>query len=159
MRSNPTAAMVIPMISGKLRTYAELIKLPTFDDRFEYLQLGGKVGFHTFGYDRYLNQDFYQKSDEWKAVRNFVIARDLGCDLAMPDRPLEKYINVHHMNPLAVEDFLEHSDFLLNPDFLICTSDRTHKGIHYGTLDSVMRDPIERSPYDTCPWRKPEQGD
>lgn len=142
------------MISGKRRTYSELIQFPTFAERFEYLKLSGKIGSKTFGYDRFLNQDFYHKSLEWKQIRNYIIARDLGCDLAIEGRPLDRYITIHHMNPLGVEDFVDHTDFLLNPEYLICTSDWTHRAIHYGSIDSTIKDLVEREPNDTCPWKK-----
>ena len=142
-------------MATKVRTYHELIQLPTFEERFEYLRLSGKVGFDTFGFDRYLNQDFY-KSTEWKNVRRIVIVRDQGRDLAIEGRELEYGLQIHHMNPIGPEDILEHSDFLLNPDYLICASDKTHKAIHYGNADSIIRDPVERRPGDTCPWRSAE---
>lgn len=135
-----------------IKTYSELISIPTFEERFQYLKLNGKVGESTFGFDRYLNQTFY-KSDEWKRVRNEVIVRDMGCDLAIEDREIFGLILVHHMNPIVVEDIMHGTDFLLNPEFLICTSKNTHNAIHYGD-ESLLMDsvPIERRPGDTCPW-------
>ena len=135
-----------------IRTYSELIQIPTFEERYEYLRLGGKVGEDTFGFDRYLNQIFYT-SPEWKAMRNRIITRDNGCDLAMSDREIRGKIIVHHMNPIAVEDILDRSDYLLNPEYLICTMKITHDAIHYGDSELLYKDPITRSKNDTCPWR------
>jgi len=136
-----------------IKTYSELIKLPTFEERYEYLKIGGKVGEETFGFDRYLNQNFY-KSKEWISVRNKVIARDNGCDLATPGREIrESTILVHHMNPITKEDILNRSDLLLNPEYLICTVKNTHDAIHYGSDEILYKDPIVRSKNDTCPWK------
>lgn len=137
---------------SKIRTYREMIQLKTFEERFEYLKLSGQVGSDTFGSDRYLNQDFY-RSAEWKRARQQVIARDLGRDLAIPGRELNSDLQIHHMNPIAPEDILEHSEFLLDPEYLVCVSSATHKAIHYGSMESVIRDPVERRPGDTCPWK------
>lgn len=139
-----------------IRTYSELIMLPTFKERYEYLKLGDRVGEETFGFDRYLNQNFY-KSREWKNVRNFIITRDCGCDLAMLDREIPKGLKIfiHHMNPIGRSDILHGSDYLMNPDFLITTTKRTHDAIHYGDESLLYEDsPIERLPNDTCPWKK-----
>lgn len=135
-----------------IRTYSELITLPTFKERYEYLKLGGKVGEDTFGFDRYLNQIFY-KSKEWLSVRDKVIIRDLGCDLAISDREIYGRILVHHMNPLCVSDILDRTEFLLNPEYLICTSKNTHDAIHYGDGSMLTTEFIERTANDTCPWR------
>lgn len=136
-----------------IRTYSELIQLPTFEERFEYLKLGGKVGEETFGFDRYLNQVFYG-SKEYKSVRNYVIIRDGGCDLAIPDREIiSDKIIIHHMNPITVEDILNRSDFLLNPEYLICTILNTHNAIHYGSKELLQKDPVVRFKNDMCPWR------
>lgn len=129
-----------------------MIQIPTFEERYEYLRLGGKVGEDTFGFDRYLNQIFY-KSKEWQAMRNYIITRDNGCDLAMPDREIEGKIMVHHMNPIEIYDILDRSDYLLNPEYLICTLKNTHDAIHYGDSELLYKDPIVRSKFDTCPWR------
>lgn len=142
--------MVIPMI---IRTYSELILLPTFEERFEYLRLDGKVGESTFGFDRYLNQLFY-KSDEWRAIRDLVIVRDNGCDLGMPDREIRSRILIHHMNPITKDDILRRSDFLLNTEYLITTVKNTHDAIHYSDDSLLIKNPVERRKYDTCPWRK-----
>lgn len=135
-----------------IRTYSELIKLPTFEERYAYLRLGGRVGETTFGFDRYLNQMFY-KSDEWLAIRDKVIVRDNGCDLGIEGREIENSILIHHMNPISKKDILERSDFLLNPEYLICTIKNTHDAIHYGDENLLIKDPIERRKNDTCPWR------
>lgn len=135
-----------------IRTYSELITLPTFEERYEYLRLGGIVGEETFGFDRYLNQSFY-KSKEWLAIRDKVIIRDNGCDLAMEDREIHGRILIHHMNPITKEDILNRSEFLLDPEYLICTIKNTHDAIHYGDRSLLITAPIERSKNDTCPWR------
>ena len=135
-----------------IRTYSELIKIPTFKDRFEYLRLDGKVGEETFGFDRYLNQIFY-KSQEWKAARDFVIIRDQGCDLAMEGHEIFGRILVHHMNPIRIEDIVNRSKYLLDPEYLICTIKNTHDAIHYGDGSLLITRPIERTKNDTCPWR------
>lgn len=135
-----------------IRTYSELIKIPTFKERFEYLRLDGKVGEETFGFDRYLNQVFY-KSPEWKAARDFVILRDQGCDLAMEGHEIFGRILVHHMNPIRIEDIVNRSKYLLDPEYLICTIKNTHDAIHYGDGSLLITGPIERTKNDTCPWR------
>ena len=135
-----------------IRTYSELIKLPTFEERYEYLKLDGKVGEETFGFDRYINQEFY-RSNEWLKVRDFVIVRDGGCDLAIEDREIFGKILVHHMNPITIDDILNRSEFLLDPEYLICTIKNTHDAIHYGDSSLLITAPIERRKNDTCPWR------
>lgn len=135
-----------------IRTYSELITLPTFKERYEYLRIGGKVGEETFGFDRYLNQIFY-KSKEWLDIRDEVIIRDNGCDLGIEGREIHNKILIHHMNPITVKDILERSDFLLNPEYLISTIKNTHDAIHYGDSSLLIKDPIERRKNDTCPWR------
>lgn len=138
-----------------IKTYSELIKLPTFIERYHYLRIGGTVGADTFGFDRYLNQIFY-KSDEWLSIRNYVIVRDSGCDLGMLDREIRRptRILVHHMNPISKDDILRRSDFLLNPEYLICTIKTTHDAIHYGDESLLALDPIVRTRNDTCPWKR-----
>ena len=136
-----------------IRTYSELILLPTFEERFEYLKLDGFVGQETFGFDRYLNQIFY-RSPEWKRLRNEIIIRDDACDLAMEDREIFGRIFIHHMNPITKDDVLSRSDILLNPEYLICVSKLTHDAIHYGDKDLLSMDPVVRRPNDTCPWKK-----
>lgn len=140
------------MIQRTIRTYTELMQLKTFEERYEYLKIGGKVGEETFGFDRYLNQVFYT-SDEWRSIRNDVIIRDNGCDLGMPDREIKGSIIIHHMNPISKEDILNRSEFLLDPEYLICTFKLTHDAIHYGSSDLLPKGPIERTKNDTCPWR------
>ena len=140
------------MMTTTIRTYSELIKLPTFDERFDYLSLEGVVGDRTFGGRRYLNQILY-KMDEWKAVRNIVIIRDNGCDLGLEDYDIMKTIVVHHMNPITIEDILNHNPDVFDPEFLISTGVMTHKALHYSNKDLIMQAPVERSKNDTCPWR------
>lgn len=135
-----------------IRTYSELITLPTFEERYRYLRLGGKIGVETFGFDRWLNQMFY-KDPEWLASRDETILRDNGCDLAMPDREIQGRILVHHMNPITREDILKRTKFLLDPEYLICTIKSTHDAIHYGDESKLALNPIERTKNDTCPWR------
>lgn len=144
--------MVKPM-SMKIRTYSELITIPTFEERFEYLRLDGRVGEETFGFDRYLNQVFY-KSKEWLRIRDHIITRDNGCDLGMEGHEIYGKVLVHHMNPISKEDILRRSDWLLNPEYLISTIKNTHDAIHYGDSSLLITAPIERRPNDTCPWRR-----
>ena len=136
-----------------IKTYSELIELPTFKERYRYLRLNGRVGKDTFGFDRYLNQNFY-KSKEWKRVRDQVIVRDNGCDLGMEDRPIAGKILIHHMNPITDKDILNLTDILLNPEYLICVSHITHNAIHYGDENLLITEPIVRTKYDTCPWKR-----
>lgn len=150
-RCSVIVVMVNPMTS--IKTYSELITLPTFEERYEYLRLGGKIGVETFGFDRYLNQMFYQSS-EWDDVRNEVIIRDCGCDLAVLDREISGRILVHHINPITIEDIIHRSKFLFDPEYLISTSRNTHNAIHYGDSSLLIKDPIERTLNDTCPWKK-----
>ena len=140
------------MTTTNIRTYSELIQLPTFEERFDYLRLDGVVGKDTFGFDRYLNQQFY-RSSEWKRIRNQVIVRDNGCDLGINEYEIHGRILIHHMNPISIEDLQYMSDLLMNPEYLICVSHRTHNAIHYGDESLIVTAPIERSQNDTCPWR------
>lgn len=137
-----------------IRTYSELIQFPTFEERFQYLRLNGRVAEETFGYDRWLNQVFY-RTNEWRSVRRRVIARDVGCDLACVDREIcGEPIIIHHMNPISLDDIVDRTEYLLNPEYLITTVDSTHKAIHYGDESLLMRsNPTQRLPNDTCPWR------
>ena len=137
----------------KIRTYSELIMLPTFKERYEYLKLGGKVGEETFGFDRYLNQKFY-KSKEWRDIRDYVILRDNACDLGIEDREIHSRIIIHHMNPITKYDIVNQTEFLTNPDYMICTLKRTHDAIHYGDDSILFSDIITRTKNDTCPWRR-----
>lgn len=136
-----------------IKTYSELITIPTFEGRYNYLRLGGQVGEETFGFDRWLNQRFY-KDPEWLAARDYVIVRDNGCDLAIPDREIRTRILVHHMNPITKDDILRRSKFLLDPEYLICTIKNTHDAIHYGDESLLITAPVERSRNDTCPWKR-----
>lgn len=135
-----------------MKTYSDLILLPTFKERFEYLKLSGSVGKDTFGFDRYLNQQFYRTS-EWKKVRDAVIIRDNGCDLGVEGYEIHDRIIIHHMNPITANDIIKHSDWILDPNQLICTSFRTHNAIHYGDISLIDKQPTIRKPNDTCPWR------
>lgn len=138
---------------SNIRCYSELIELPTFEERFEYLRLNGRVGEETFGYDRYLNQMLYHDRD-WRAIRDKVIIRDNGCDLGIPGREIYTRVIIHHMNPISKGDILSRSKFLLDPEYLISTFKATHDAIHYGDGSKLYHDPIERKPNDTCPWRR-----
>ena len=135
-----------------IRTYSELITIPTFEERFEYLQLKGSVGKDTFGYDRYLNQVLY-RSPEWKSLRNQIIIRDGGCDLACDGYDIYGKVLIHHLNPITVEDVLARSRKVFDPDNLVCVSHSTHNAIHYGDVDLLVTGPIIRTKNDTCPWR------
>ena len=136
-----------------IRTYSELITLPTFEERYRYLRLDGRVGQETFGFDRWLNQKFY-KDPEWLRVRDFVIIRDNGCDLGIEGREIHSRILIHHMNPITTEDIVKRSKYLLDPEYLICTVKRTHDAIHYGDESLLILNPIERTKNDTCPWKR-----
>ena len=137
----------------KIRTYSELITIPTFEERFNYLKLDGKVGETTFGFDRYLNQRFYQ-SDEWKRLRNSIIIRDNAYDMGLDDYNIVGKIYIHHMNPIIPKDIIDQTEFLLNPEYLISVSHGTHNAIHYGTDKLLYKIPKERTKNDTCPWRR-----
>lgn len=136
-----------------IKTYSELVRLLTFEERFEYLKLKGSVGKDTFGHDRYLNQVFYT-SQEWRRLRDEIIIRDNGCDLGIEGREIGGKVYIHHLNPLGTNDILTHSEYLVNPEYLICASFETHNAIHYGDINLLPRDPIERKRNDTCPWRR-----
>lgn len=135
----------------KVRTYSELVKFETFVERFRYLSLGGGVADPTFGYDRWVNQQFYA-SREWKLVRRDVIARDLGCDLGVEGYEIHDRIIVHHMNPIVLEDFSEGNLSIMDPEFLITTTHDTHNAIHYGDEKQLPRPLVERRPGDTKLW-------
>ena len=134
------------------KSYSELITLPTFEERFNYLKIDGSVGKSTFGSKRYLNQVLY-KTPEWASVRNKVILRDNACDLGIEDREVVGTVLVHHINPLTIDDILNRDPKVFDPNNLICVSHITHEAIHYGSTDLLMKKPIERSKNDTCPWR------
>lgn len=133
-------------------SYQELILLPTFMERYNYLKLSGSVGEDKFGYDRYLNQSFYA-SKEWRNFRNHIIVRDMGNDMALEGYAILGKVIIHHLNPLEVDDFLEHSNSLLDPNNVVCVSYDTHQAIHYGSEEKLPHGLIIRTPNDTCPWR------
>lgn len=136
------------------RTYSELCKFQTYKERFEYLQLAdGRVGEDTFGFDRYLNQQFY-RSREWKRLRDELIIRDNGCDLGVEGCNIYGRVIIHHMNPITRDDILNQTDYLMNPEYLICTTHNTHNAIHYGDESLLILDPIVRTKNDTCPWKQ-----
>lgn len=135
-----------------MKTYSQMITLPTFNERFRYLKLDGKVGADTFGLDRYLNQVLY-RSAEWRRIRDEVIVRDNGCDLGIPELPIYGKVIIHHMNPLTVEDILEDDpECVMNPEYLVCVSHATHNAIHYGD-SSLLQDYVPRRANDTAPWK------
>lgn len=137
-----------------IRSYTELVQLCTYEERFRYLSLEGVVGGDTFGFDRYLNQQFY-RSAEWKRARDIVISRDRGCDLGIPGREIQGKILVHHMNPLTVADIQGGGEFMLDPEYLVCVSHETHNAIHYGDKSVCRADiPVKRQPGDTAPWKR-----
>ena len=144
--------MVIQM-SMKNKSYSELIRLPTYLERFRYLQINGAVGAETFGYDRYLNQILY-RTGEWKRFRRDIILRDNGCDLACNDYEIFGRILVHHINPITVDDVLNRDPKIFDPNNVITTTLDTHNAIHYGDERLLVMDPIVRTKNDTCPWRK-----
>lgn len=135
-----------------IRTYSELILLPTFEERFKYLQLNGRVGDGTFSFDRYINQNFY-KSADWKRIRDQIIIRDNGCDLALEGYEIYGRILIHHMNPITVKDVELSTEYLMNPEYLICVTHNTHNAIHYGDEKLLMKGPVARTKNDTCPWK------
>lgn len=134
-----------------IRRYSELRQLGTFLERFRYLALPGDVGSKTFGFDRHVNQKFY-RSTEWRQVRHHVIARDLGCDLGVSDHDIFDRVLIHHMNPMVVGDIVEGSSDIVNPEFLICTSHKTHNAIHFGDESQLPRLTVERRSGDTKLW-------
>lgn len=137
-----------------IRTYTELSKLKTFEERFEYLRLDGQVGKETFGFDRIFNQTFY-RSVEWRRVRDQVIIRDCGCDLGVPGHEIYgQRILIHHMNPISLEDLERRPEILMNPEYLITTIHNTHQAVHYGDADLLIKLPRERTKNDTCPWKR-----
>lgn len=136
----------------RILRYSDLVKIPDFIDRFNYLRLSGVVGDATFGSFRYLNQLFY-RSEKWIKARDEVIIRDNGCDLGHPDREIRNKIVVHHINPITIDDVEKDRFILYDPDNLICTTPDTHRAIHYGDTNLLIPDLTERYPNDTCPWR------
>ena len=136
-----------------IRSYSELIKIPTFEERYFYLKLSGIIGDETFGFDRYMNQLFY-RSPEWRRIRREIVIRDNGCDLGIESEPIIGQIYVHHMNPINSDDIKNRSSRLFDPENLISVSYNTHQAITYGLDHLIRRENIERAPNDTCPWRK-----
>lgn len=139
-----------------MKTYSELISFPTFEERYDYLRIGGRVGIETFGASRFLNQDFY-KSKQWRSLRNYIILRDNACDLACPGYRISDdeagCIRIHHINPISIEDIENMTDIVLDPEFLIMTHERTHRAIHYGDRYFRPYQMVQRRPNDTCPWK------
>lgn len=139
---------------NSIKTYTELKQLKTFEERFKYLKLNGRVGEETFGFDRYVNQKFY-RSSEWKQLRNHIIVRDNGCDLGIEDRDVYGRVYIHHMNPISVKDIDNVSEYLLNPEYLVVVSHDTHNAIHYGDESYLKNNQvITRTKNDTVPWKK-----
>lgn len=138
-------------MSKKIRTYSELIRLKTFEERFKYLKLSGEVGSTTFGFDRYLNQALY-RSPEWRKVRREIIVRDNGCDLGVEGYDIFGKIIIHHMNPIEVDDILNRKHYIMDPEYLICVTSNTHNAIHYSDESILPIIPIERKPGDTTLW-------
>ena len=136
-----------------IRTYSELITIPTFEERFEYLKLNGSVGLETFGHDQYLNQILYN-SPEWRRFRPEIIVRDNGCDLACEGYEIFGKILIHHINPITAQDILNRNPKVFDPENVITTVHNTHNAIHYGDKNLLITEPIERSRNDTCPWKK-----
>lgn len=141
----------------KIKTYSELIKYSTFEERYRYLSLKGQVGEETYGFDRWINQKFY-RSSEWRQIRDYVIVRDSGCDLGIIGREIPDKVIVHHINPIMVKDIQQATEYLLNPEFLICTSHNTHEAIHYGDESLLITMPVPRKANDTCPWKQTLKG-
>lgn len=145
-----TVDMVTKM---NIKTYSELSKFSTFEERYKYLQLSGSVGEATFGFDRYLNQIFY-RSQRWKSIRDHVIVRDNACDLGVEGYEIHGKIIIHHMNPITIQDIERDSAYMLDPEFLICVTHNTHNAIHYSNENLLIKAPVERRKNDTCPWRQ-----
>ena len=135
-----------------IRTYRECMQLPTFQERYRYLQIGGQVGKETFGFDRYLNQMLY-RTPEWKRFRRDMIVRDNGCDLGCEGYEIYGNVLVHHVNPITVEDVMNRNPCIFDPNNVICTSLNTHNAIHYGDETLLITEPVIRKPNDTCPWK------
>ena len=138
--------------TGNIRTYSEMITLKTYEERFDYLKIGCRVGLETFGYDRYLNQILYN-TKQWKKFRREIIIRDNACDLACEGYEINYRILVHHINPITVEDIINRNPMIFDPENAITTTHRTHNAIHYGDKNLLILQPVERTPNDTCPWR------
>lgn len=153
MLCEPTLGRILLklVMSMKIRTYAELLTISTFEERYKYLALRGEVGRSTFGFDRYLNQDFY-RSREWRTARRLVIIRDNGCDMGLDGYEIHDGLYVHHMNPMTAGDIVSGDDTILDPDFLITVTHGTHNAIHYGDENLLPRPLVERMPGDTQLW-------
>ena len=147
-----TVGMVIWMTKSK-RSYSELITIPTFKERFQYLKLDGVIGRATFGFDRYLNQNLYH-SQEWKRFRRDIIVRDKGLDLACEGFEICGKVLIHHINPIAIEDIVNNNPDIFDYENVVAVSHNTHNAIHYGDEELLVAEPIERSPFDTCPWKQ-----
>ena len=141
-------------MSTSIKSYSELIALPTYEERFRYLKLDGRVGKETFGFDRYLNQKMYQRDPRWKKARDLVIIRDNGCDLGVEGYEIYGKIIVHHMNPVTMDDLIHDREWLYDPEFLISTTHNTHNAIHYGDENLLITAPTVRTKNDTCPWKQ-----
>lgn len=149
-----TLCVLIVEALSMIRTYDELITIPTFEKRYEYLKLKSGVGVSTFGSDRYLNQVLYT-SPEWKSFRNRIILRDNGCDLAMEDRAIFGNITIHHLNPITIDDVVNRNPMVFDPNNVVCVSHNTHNAIHYGDEKLLVPSkPNVRTPNDTCPWKE-----
>ena len=135
------------------KSYSELIRIPSYEERYEYLKLGGSVGELTFNGHRYLNQKFYSSDPDWQRVKRQVIIRDNGCDMAHEDYPIGKRLIVHHLNPITIDDLIKRDPKIFDLDNLICVSHNTHNAIHYGDISLLALPPVERFAFDTCPWR------
>lgn len=142
------------MAMNTVKSYSELAQLETFEERYEYLKTNSKIGAETFGFGRWVNQDFYHRDPDYRKARREVILRDRGLDLGIEGRPIGGRIIVHHINPITEKDILEHSPLAYDPEYMISVSDTTHNAIHFGSIDTLPKDPVERRPGDTCPWRK-----
>lgn len=140
------------MVNTNIKTYSELITIPTYEERFEYLRCNSAVGKETFGFDRYLNQVLYNSMD-WKRLRRQIIIRDNGCDLAFEGYAIYGKIIIHHINPISLDDIMKERSIVFDPENLVCVSFSTHNAIHYGDASLLSTGPIERTPNDTCPWR------
>lgn len=136
-----------------IKCYSELVKLETFEERFKYLAIGGSVGKSTFGFNRWINQNFYSNDEVYRSVRRDVILRDLACDLGVVGYEIQSRVVIHHMNPITEYDIINRTEYALDPEFMICVSDLTHKAIHYSSMDLLPKKYEERRPNDTCLWR------
>lgn len=147
---------ILEVTTMKRKSYKELIRLPSLEERLLYLSIGGRVGFETFGSSRYINQQFY-RSNEWLKFRDYIIVRDNGCDMALENFQINGLIIIHHINPLTIDDFINNKEELLNEDNVVCTSSITHRAIHYATsIEDYIKITTyrDRTPFDTCPWKK-----